>query len=239
MCQLLSLSLGLSTERLLRAQTLVTRLFPDEAYASREAVGRRAQMGSEMLYRSGAVPIDGALTYGEYDLEHFYDLVSRTGDLEGATLLDDGSGCGRLVVAASALWPELRCAIGVEKIEELHEVGVRAVRGLADEERGRAVLHCGDATGLREVMRAADVVFAYSSAFPSDGVLLTDFSATCGTRLREGTRVITTDKRLASDDATPWCFELIEAVEGPNRETGGSSVGYVQRVVRSTLGAWT
>ena len=46
--------------------------------------------------------------------------------------------------------------------------------------------------------------------------------------------MITTDKRLASDG--PWEFELVEAVEGPNRETGGTSVGYVQRVVRSAVG---
>ena len=32
-------------------------------------------------------------------------------------------------------------------------------------------------------------------------------------------------------------FELLAALDGPNRETGGSSVGYVQRVVRSAAAA--
>ena len=46
--------------------------------------------------------VDGALTYGEYELGHFCALIERAcadrpGGLEGATLLDCGSGCGRLV----------------------------------------------------------------------------------------------------------------------------------------------
>jgi len=69
--------------------------------------------------------VDGALTYGEYELGHFCALIERAcadrpGGLEGATLLDCGSGCGRLVVAASALWPEMERAIGIEKVEPLH-----------------------------------------------------------------------------------------------------------------------
>ena len=48
--------------------------------------------------------------------------------------------------------------------------------------------------------------------------------------------MVTTDKRLASDASTPWQFELLDTLEGTNLETGGSSIGYVQRVVRSAAG---
>ena len=57
---------------------------------------------------------------------------------------------------------------------------------------------------------------------------------TCGTRLKAGTRVVTTDKRLRNDG--PWEFRLLDALEGVNAETGGASLGYVQEVVRSTRG---
>ena len=73
-----------------------------------------------------------------------------------------------------------------------------------------------------------------SPSGPSFGDELTDFSVTCGTRLKSGTRVVTTDKRLSGDG--PWEFRLLDALEGVNAETGGASLGYVQEVVRSTRG---
>ena len=48
--------------------------------------------------------------------------------------------------------------------------------------------------------------------------------------------MVTTDKRLASDASTPWQFELVDTLEGGNLETGGTSIGYVQRVVRGAAG---
>ena len=57
----------------------------------------------------------------------------------------------------------------------------------------------------------------------------------CGACLRPGAHVIVTDKRLASDDR--WGrFVLVEALEGANEGTGGSSVGYVYRVDYSLRG---
>ena len=66
----------------------------------------------------------------------------------------------------------------------------------------------------------------------SEGDRLSDFSAVCGNCLRPGARIVTTDKRLLSVDGL-WEFELLDELEGPNRETGGTSVAYVQQVVRS------
>ena len=158
------LLLSLGADRLLHAQQLVDRLFPaGDGYAARLTVGRRAQLGDEMVYRStigGSSPVDGALTYGEYDLGHFCTLVERAcadrpGGLEGATLLDCGSGCGRLVVAASALWPGLRRAVGIEKVAELHALGARAVAELPAEQQQRLTLRCGDAHDLPDEMRQA------------------------------------------------------------------------------------
>ena len=89
-----------------------------------------------------------------------------------------------------------------------------------------------DALDRGGALAEADVLFAYSSAFPGDGEFLSDFSRLCGTCLLEGTRVITTDKRLLSVDGL-WQFEVLDRLEGTNRETGGDSVGYVQLVTQS------
>ena len=53
--------------------------------------------------------MDGALTYGEYDLGHFCALIERAcadrpGGLEGTTLLDCGSGCGRYRVHTTCVY---------------------------------------------------------------------------------------------------------------------------------------
>ena len=160
-----------------------------EAQGQHYALAAGAPCTTATRTHTVAPQVDGALTYGEYDLGHFSALVERAcadrpGGLEGATLLDCGSGCGRLVVAASALWPEMERAIGIEKVEPLHAIGIAAVAQLPAGQQARLRLLCGDAHDLTDAMRQADVVFAYSSAFASQGDLLTDFSYTCGTRLR-------------------------------------------------------
>ena len=60
----MSLLLSLAADRLPLAQRLVDGLFPaGEGYASRLTVGRRAQLGDEMVYRStiGSSPADGCV----------------------------------------------------------------------------------------------------------------------------------------------------------------------------------
>ena len=89
-----------------------------------------------------------------------------------------------------------------------------------------------DATDTREpveqarvLMRAADVVFMYSTAMPTvDGVTMTDFTATLCATLRPGTIVITTDKWLDQgyDEAElrVECVGQTEILENP--ECAGS-----------------
>ena len=81
-------------------------------------------------------------------------------------------------------------------------------------------------------MAPCSCVGVLRSAWPSEGEFLSDFSAVCGTCLREGTRVVTTDRKLCSVEGL-WRFEMLERLEGHNKETGGRSVGYVQEVVQS------
>lgn len=229
-----------------RAASVVSRFFPPhgtKAFVARERIGREAQLGSSMVYRPGAIGgggVDAALTYGEYDICLFASLVdralcARSDGAAGATFVDVGSGCGRLVLAASVLWPSLARCAGVERVAQLHQLAIEAI-GSADGVLGAPCsFYCGDAAtylGERGELAQADVLFAYSSTWPSEGELLSDFSATCGTHLRRGALVVTTDKKLASVPGL-WNFRLVDKVEGFNRETGGNSVGFIWEVVQS------
>ena len=53
-------------------------------------------------------------------------LARPAGRREPETFVDVGSGCGRLVLAASCVWPELARAAGVETCADLHMMAVRA-----------------------------------------------------------------------------------------------------------------
>lgn len=240
---------------------LLDRAFHATTYADRCMLGRKAQLGGgdgdedEMrVYRPGLIGgggggavIDGSRTYGEYDLEFFATLVGRA--LDGMEqqqqqpyhFVDIGSGVGRLTLAAAHLWPtRLRRSSGVEVVGSLHEVAVEASARVAGElsvpcdfvlaDAEAALAHDGP-------LASADLCFAYSSAFAGEGDVLTDFSRICGSCLRVGTRVITTDRRLLSVEGL-WGFELLERLEGSNRETGGQgAVGFIQEVTHSRRGS--
>ena len=223
-----------------RAALALATIFPSSEFGKRLQIGRMAQLGPDMIYRPGAIgcDVDTGLTYGEFALDHFACLVERALDgssAEGLTFVDIGSGCGRLVFAAKLLWPELACTAGIEIVPELHALALAAAARTDIPAAPRCQFICGDAAHALAPTGAladADILFAYSSAFPSEGDLLSDLSAVCGTCLKVGARVITTDKRLCSVDGL-WAFEELDTITGVNHETGGTSVGYVYRVTCS------
>eukprot|EP00308_Calcidiscus_leptoporus_P005152 CAMPEP_0119364262 /NCGR_PEP_ID=MMETSP1334-20130426/11181_1 /TAXON_ID=127549 /ORGANISM="Calcidiscus leptoporus, Strain RCC1130" /LENGTH=262 /DNA_ID=CAMNT_0007379915 /DNA_START=96 /DNA_END=884 /DNA_ORIENTATION=- len=216
-----------------------------DAYGERLALGRGAQLGEQLVYRPGAIgcEVDGALTYGEFDLPFFSTLLDAAvhrhsnAPARGRRFVDAGSGCGRLVFAAAVLQPSLSRCVGVEKVPELHALACQAASrcempaGLPPCE-----FLCADALEFlctpHSQALAPDCIFAYCSTWPSEGDVLTDFSLACAA-LPVGTRIITTDKRLGSDKAGRWQYELLMQLEGPNAETGGTSVGYVWEVSKS------
>ena len=170
---------------------------------------------------------------GEFDLNLFTMSMDRALDgrhAEGRTFVDVGSGCGRLVLAAAVLWPSLGCVAGVEQMRELHQIALKASTAVELPEPPLRRFICGDAADALADELCPDFVFAYSSAFAGFGDELTEFSAVCGTHLMPGTRVVTTDKRLRNSEC--WSFALLDAIEGPNRETCGS-IAYVYEVITS------
>uniref|UniRef100_A0A7S4BYD7 Uncharacterized protein n=1 Tax=Chrysotila carterae TaxID=13221 RepID=A0A7S4BYD7_CHRCT len=122
------------------------------------------------------------------------------------------------------------------QVPELHALCVDALAQARLPESGpECEFICGDAIELLKQPSSdrepPDVVFAYSTAFASNGVELTDFSLACAF-LPVGSRVVTTDKLLVSEEDAGWRFDLLATLDGPNRETGGST-GYVWEVGRS------
>lgn len=187
---------------------------------------------------------DAGLLASQFDLTFFAQLVDtalQTSSLprDRNVFVDVGSGCGRLVLASSVLWPELRRVAGVEKVQSLHALALSASEAITIPTGSpQPEFYCSDASDVLQqsgALEEASVLFAYSSTFPSHGNMLSEFSRTCGQCLRVGTRIVVTDKQLQSDNS--WGqFQLIDALEGRNAETGGTSIGYIYQVTKSMRG---
>jgi hypothetical protein len=150
------------------------------------------------------------------------------------------------------LWPALARCGGIEVVESLHKLGLEAMprasallaiepkqadscaihdRADFSQQEPHMQLLFGDASLELAGVAGGEPVcaFAYSTAFASIGITLTDFSLACST-LPAGSRVVTIDKVLAIDDPCLEGSKLLMTLEGPNAETGGTSLGYVWEI---------
>ena len=78
MFALLSFAPGavITSASLARCNAMLDLAYVSSSYDDRLIIGRKAQLGEEMIYRSG-LNIDSTLTYGEFDLNLFASLVDR------------------------------------------------------------------------------------------------------------------------------------------------------------------
>ena len=150
------------------------------------------------------------LTYGEFDLDGFFELLRAAAPREGETFVDVGSGCGRLVLAA-ALVHNWRACVGIEMLGDLHELATKShtklVAASADlglqlapcelvcDEADSALPRAREGRRRRRRLRVRDVL-AVGGAAPHA------LSETLAGALPDGSRVITVDKQLVSDDAS-------------------------------------
>ena len=138
-----------------------------------------------------------------------------------------------------------RSSCGVELLPGLHNLAVDSharLRELIDDDEladiplAPCTFVCGEADGQLPSLLCSDtshVVFVYATAWPSNGPILAELSQSLGTLLPVGSRVITIDKQLCSDDSTAalWSFRsLCAPIEAPNYNTV-TSTGYVYEVV--------
>lgn len=214
----------------------------------------RQRMSMNEIETSHHDEIDNRLTYGEFDLNFFFSLVRAAEPKPGEVFCDLGSGCGRLVLAAALADYEWSCAVGVELLEDLdrlargaHETLVPLAAGADDLTLSPCEFVHGDAE--EELLRLAKgglgggavepdtpwVLFSYTTCMPSVGPYLCQLSAILGRALPLGSRVITTDKQLVSDEeGARWTFRELYVDEAPNYNTM-TSHGYVYELVAKDL----
>jgi len=207
-----------------------------DVFGGRAESFRRKAAAIKNAERSGRAA-DFNLVYGEYDLDLFLRLLDAATPRPGDVFVDLGSGCGRLVLASWMLYPGWKKCVGVEIVQELHAESISKYESLLAILREKSIpepvapveLMCGDF--LEGGPKAADILFCYCTTWDSAGPVLSTLSRHLVQTLSPGSRVITTDKKLAEVcDESNRGFELIAEIEGNNADTFFSS-GYVWRRV--------
>jgi hypothetical protein len=219
------------------AINLQEHILPAGEYARRTGLGRQAQgvMADDDLAIPGQ---DERLfqTYGEFPLDSLDTLLDRAlqhrqqqDENRPLTVIDLGSGCGRLVLYMALTRPTWNVH-GIELSSILHrealEAHERAIAGGWLQTANSLEFHCGAASQFPDLLRQADLIFCYSTAFESSG-----FSPETGTMVlgpewnelltvnRKGI-IITTDKSLDSR------WRIIDRLDVPNPEVF-ESTGFI------------
>lgn len=225
---------------------LDTTLFPPELYGERMAYGRDAQG----LEPSKPVTPDDprmSLAYGEFPLESADALIDlalsyiTANDRERPfQVLDLGSGCGRLAayLALTRGTAELPWIVhGIEISAVLHDVASRMtakgehfVNFNESNDLNHLALHHGPAEENESVLAGVHLIFAYSTAWESDGfseelgamIMSREWSELLANECQKGCCVITTERVL--NPSHGW--ELVDRLDVQNREVLGST-GYI------------
>ena len=221
-------------------------ILPSTQYGDRIEWGRDAQG----LERSMAVTANDPrmfLTYGEFPLDSLDELLDLalphvTTASGGICMLDVGSGCGRLALYAALTRgsSEQPWAVhGIEISPVLHDKAVQALSigyqggyflGQDSSAHSSILLHAGAAEEWKDVLAKANLVFAYSTAWPTSGfseqwgamIIGQQWSGLLSESCPTGCVVVTTDRAL--DPKYGW--ELVDRRDVDNREVMGST-GYV------------
>jgi SAM-dependent methyltransferase len=173
-------------------------------------------------------------------MDELLDLaLPHVADPSRIDMLDVGSGCGRLAlyVALTRPWQ----VHGVEISPVLHHEAAQALaKGYqggyftdlvdTDSTSGSIHLHAGAAEEWTDILRRCNVIFAYSTAWPTCrfseqwGAMIIgqQWSGLLSQSCARGTVVVTTDRAL--DPQYGW--DLVDTLDVDNREVMGSA-GYV------------
>lgn len=226
--------------------------------------GRRIAMGTEAQQLEEGVALDSknpALfeTYGEFPLDSLDVLLDQAEELLSLddlgfagtrTIVDVGSGCGRLAIYMALSRPSWD-VYGIEISPVFHNEAIHAVNRAIEEgflqsvslsastleaPCSRLSLRCGPAQNFPDIFERADLIFCYSTAFESAGfsedaatLLLGSSWSKLFANTDSKSLCITTDKAL--DPGFGW--RIINRVDVENPEVCGST-GYIQRLTRKT-----
>jgi hypothetical protein len=238
------------------AQSIIDEtLMPKQEYSERIGWGRDAQGLNELSGPLKATDPRLSMTYAEFPLTSMDELIdlglqSLPPDKQKAqkiSLVDLGSGCGRLVIYSAMTRGSTENGQswdvqGIEIADLLHGKGLDYMNegmhaGILSSEdsskRGIAntlSLNLGSAEKYASVLRNADIVFAYSTAFPAKQfspelsalILDPEWSVLLSKSCSSGCVAITTDRAL--DPNCGW--ELVDRMDVENPEVFGTT-GYI------------
>ena len=226
------------------SRLLEERILPASEYAKRTGLGRQAQ-GVQVADLVQGNDVRLYQTYGEFPLQSFDSLLDLTvahfkQPKKRLRVLDLGSGCGRLVFYIGLTRPHW-IVQGIELSSVLHEEALRArmrLQQVVDQDTTvtQMELFCGPASSFTDVIRQADVIFCYSTAFESDGfstetgtmVLAQEWNDLFAKSCSEDCLVITTDKSL------DMRWKILDRLDVENREVC-ESTGFVHRLAQPSL----
>uniref|UniRef100_A0A7S4MCR6 DOT1 domain-containing protein n=1 Tax=Odontella aurita TaxID=265563 RepID=A0A7S4MCR6_9STRA len=227
-------------------------LFPAREHARRLGLGRDAQ-NLDPGTMVGANDPRMAFTYGEFPLQSCDSLLDIAIRMQKEPskgrkkLVDLGSGAGRLVLYLALTRGEYDVH-GIEISDILHDAAIEFLErgkdaGIFSTEPDtvstprKVQFHCGPANSMQDVLANADVIFAYSTVWPTsksedsvDGfsvelgalILGEEWSKMLAEYCRSGCAVVTTDRAL--DPSYGW--ELVDRQDVENPEVFGST-GYI------------
>lgn len=164
-------------------------------------------------------------------------------DWSDKVFVDMGSGTGRLVLAAAALHPNLQECKGIEVLPSLHEQAKQKLASSSLDDVAPVEFVCGSFDDPYTYLGNADCIFVFSTAMPTE--VTNSLANAIGRQCRPGTIVISTDYMLPltgycesheHDDRVPsgrFELELVDKVDGYEWTTGGTSTGYIHKVVAS------
>jgi hypothetical protein len=240
------------------------RLVMDEQLMSKQEYGDRIGWGRDAIEMggdsSGVISAHDprlSMTYAEFPLPSLDQLVDlamtylpkeQLQEQQGkpTTLVDIGSGCGRLVFYLALTRGKAQEPWTIHGIEisgllhdvagEYLEVGIDVKNFFlplttATTTTGASLaLHCGPADQFPDLLGQADIVFAYSTAFPAPsfspelGALILDseWSELLSCYCKPGCVAVTTDRAL--DPLYGW--KLVDRLDVENPEVFGST-GFV------------
>ena len=180
---------------------------------------------------------------GDNTLSTTTTITTTRKDWSDKVFVDLGSGTGRLVLAAAALHPNLQTCKGIEVLPSLHEQAKQKLALSSREDAAPVEFVCGSFDDPYTYLGNADCIFVFSTAMPTE--VTNSLANAIGRQCRPGTIVISTDYMLPltgyceacqQDDripSGPFELELVDTVDGYEWTTGGTSTGYIHRVVKS------
>lgn len=142
---------------------------------------------------------DKTLSYAEVDLAWLATLLRQVDPQPGEVFLDLGSGMGKAVLGAAALYPQLKKCSGIEILPQLHS----KAQGYGRKLRGGAKTEflCEDFVNIespkvKAMIGEADIIFAFATSFASQSDTLTETSAVLAELAKPGARIVTLDRRV-------------------------------------------